>query len=467
MKRNAFLCLCLCLCLLFSACGTPSDGSSAPAEEGSEVPPVPEDPNVKAVRAYLEELLAAEWKWGTVSDAVEWVPSDRLESIRNCVKKVKAPILTEGDVLHIAERAAAFYNAALEEERAFFLPAYGPVGAIRKAPTKSFSYSEHAMAYNALLAYTFYLFTPPDYLFRETDLNEAGLPTLAQSSLSSADVALCLPLAGEYTTRREALAAVREKGGCVLLYPPEIGEGEYLLDFTYCYYAADYLESAGCTKLDLLTWAGDSFLRYLNAPNYVRALMERCRSAAYVPWEPLYDGAGALVGASMPFSPEIARELREMTDLLSEPLFEAFQIEDLAPLFQKDAIGTYDPTLPILLPDADGTGDVTLNPETISLDERLRRAFAYTMDLFTPRAYRFTDLTDRAGTYFATGNWIRNALMPGPNRPPDTPETMLAYFYAGEQQFVLVTEDYELYLIDGEGNTEPLLVRKGGEGAMT
>lgn len=456
-RSGLLLLLCALLCSLLVSCGTPApEGSSVPAESDGSVP-VAADKTAATVRAYFEELFAEE-------DSIEWIPSDRVEPIRESVKKLKTPILTKEDILRLAQWAAAFYVAALEEEeRAFFLPAYGPVAAVQKAPMKAFSYTGHAMAYNALLCYTCYLFTPPDYLFRETDLNEADLPTLAQSSLSLADVALCLPLAGEYTTRMEALSAI-EKCGCILLYPPEIGEGEYPLDFTDCLYAADCLNAADCTELDLLTRAGDGFLRYLNAPNYVLSLLNRYTESTVVPWEPLYDEAGVLVGASMPFSPEIARELRETADLLSEPLLESFQFKVFASLFQADALGTYDPALPILLPDADGTGEVTLDA-AMPLDERLRRAFAYTVDLFTPRAYRFADLTDRAGTYFATGNWISDAIRPEIDLPPDTPETMLADFYAGEQQFVLVTEDCELYLIDGEGNTEPLLVREGREGA--
>ena len=193
------------------------------------------------------------------------------------------------------------------------------------------------------------------------------------------------------------------------------------------------------------------------------------RSAAVLPWEPSYDGAGAPVGAYVPFSPERARKLRETADGLDEPLLLTYEIREIASLFQKDALGSYDPNLPILLPDADGTGDVTLAPDAMSLDERLRRAFAYTIDLFTPRAYRFTDLTAIEGSYFATGNWINDMLsstVPEGGFPVDTPETMLEDFYEGRQQFVLVTDDFEVYFIDGTGAVEPLLVRKAGKRMM-
>lgn len=468
MKRNAVLCLVLCLCILFSAllsaCTTPEqpEESSALSEESGEaVPSDPEDPNAEAVRAYLEELLTAEWEWETGSDLVVWISPDRLETIRDRVKQMKTPVLTEEDVLRVADLAGVFYSTAVEKKRAFFLPAYGPVREILASPSVSDPYLKHAMAYNALVAYTCYLFTPPDYIVREAELREADLSAIfmSPSSFDRADVSLCLPLAGSYTTRQEAVASVRQDGGCVLLYPPVIGHGEFPLDFSDCFLSADWLQPDGCRTLGLLEIAGDGILRFLKAPSYMREQADRLLHPTDAPWAPLYDEEGVL----MPFSPEEARELREMADLCAEPYLLDFLMKDLARLLQEDARDCFDPELPILLPDADGTGEVLLEPGTMSTDGRLRRVMAYTVDLFTPRAYRFTDLTDHAGTYFATGNWISGMLTPEISRPSATPETMLENFYAGGLEFVLVTEDCELYLIDGAGNTEPLYVRTDGE----
>ena len=213
--------LLLLLCALLGSCGTPvPEGSSVPAEESSEAVSIPEDPNARIARAYLEELLEAEW-------SPDWLTAERAESIRESVKQLKAPFLTEADVLHIAERAVPFYFAVWQEEEKVSLPACGVMAAFAWDPNDYVGTTFDC--YTKLLAYTVYLFTPPDDVFREEEVGRK----ISSDTLATWQ-GFYLPLAGNYSTRSEVLAVLQEGKNGLTLQLSELAEGEHPLDFRYC-----------------------------------------------------------------------------------------------------------------------------------------------------------------------------------------------------------------------------------------
>ena len=429
MKRNAFFCLCLCICLLFSACGTPvPEGSSVPAEESSETVSVPEDPNARIARAYLEELLEAEW-------SPDWLTAERAESIRESVKQLKAPFLTEEDVLALAERAAAVYLAAWQGKREILLPDCGVLAALyitTDAPIYTDPlYTFHACAYNALLAYTLYLFTPPEYVFWGAEIWNEGWYPSGTSEVDPAH-ALCLPFAGEYTNRSGALTAIREQQRCIRLYPWYISGGERPLDFTLCG-TADLLRGVECVALELdEMMAEGSPFRRMRALEYLEPLLQRC---TYIedPRPPIEWQDETVC---IPFFPDVVRTVRKMAELLPSPLLTEGDVRAMVTVFHEDASGIRNiREYPFLLPGADGEENILLQPDQGSMNWRMRRVIAYTVRLFTPSAYRCTDLFDQPGTYYALD---------------------------GEDAgYVLVTGRYELYLVDMMGGMEPLYLDSG------
>lgn len=449
MKVKKRLCsgLLLLLCVLLVACAAPLPEEPSAPEESGEVP-LPEDPNAKAVRADLEELLAKEWSAG--DDTLEWLPSDRAEAIRERVKKLKAPILTEADAMRIAEQAAAFCLAAWEAEQPVSLPACGVLAPIRRDPAVLTRYAEHAEVYNALLSYTLYLFSPPDYLFFSLDVWTEGW---FASSASGADPAsaLCLPFAGEYTSRSEALTAIRESQSCIRLYPLTISDRERPLDFSYCA-VPDLLRNKEYTALELGVMAEEgSAFRTLWATEGLEILLDRCVFSAHdIPMVWVYDNVYASVPSRVyvPFESEDAQRVRDMTELRSSPFLWEWDVLGILETFHEDAFGIWFVIdLPFLLPGVDGAENVQLSPEEMTMNQRSRRIIAYTVELFTPSAYRYTNLFDRPGTYYKLAG---REVPPGTYYDPEESPPEEESFY------VLVTEDYELYLADGEGNLRPL-----------
>ena len=468
MKPTVFLCLCICLCfcLLFPSCASPlPEESSAPGE--SEEVSLPEDPNAKAVRADLEELLETEWSAG--DDALEWLTSERAEAIRERVKKLKAPILTEEDAVRVAERAAAFYLAAWRGRHVVSLPACGVLAWVYRSTGMLTQYTEHAAVYNALLSYTLYLFTPPEYVFWGSEVwTEGWYPSSGQADPSAA---LCLSLAGAYTSRVEALTAIRESQSCIRLYPPFISSGARPLDFTDCE-GADLLQGGACRFLELGATAtrGDEVLRRdfraLYAETSAQAWLERIvyqmDTGAYGTY-PFPNGE--VMDVFLPLSAESAQDVREEAELMPAPIL----TEDLARILTNSMIDYVDPNLPTLLPDVenwvgsllpqDREGGLLLPAgveiwwqETSSMDaiyvvDMANGAAAYLIDLLTPSAYRFVDLTGEPGVYYALREQGKRL---------ETPEEALRGFSAGERRFVLVTAECVPYLVDNEGNVERL-----------
>lgn len=432
MKRNVFLCLCLCLCLLFCACGTLSDGSSAPAEEGSEVPPVPEDPNAKAARAYLEELLDAEKETGTV----DWLTSERAEAIRDCVKALKTPILTEEDVLRIAECAVAVVSA--ESTQSLSLPPCGVLASVLWSPTV---FPELCEAfYTALVSYTLYLFTPPDYLFRE---NEVIWP-----SASSGNRFLYFPLAGAYTSRREALDALRQEKNGVQLPLYGFGEDEYPLDCARCGTAVLFRGSGETLTLDLLEVADrggvtppEGFF-IARADLYVRDWMDKVLDGTEAGLYDNYDlPDGSNAGMYRLLTAEDAREIREKVELLPAPIVTRGYVSYMvASLLESSELKT--PLL--LLPGVDGKEDILLPPGVETLEEAVRQdktilaakayeVAVYLIDLFTPSAFRSADLLGSEGTYYALDD-------------------------GGAPTYLFVAKGNGLYLVDEALTVSPLFI---------
>lgn len=402
MKRNVILCLCLCLCMLLSACGTPApEDSSAPTESGetSSVPAV-EDETARTARAYLEELLKTERETGTV----EWLTAERAEAVRACVKQLKAPILTEVDVLDIAECAVAVVSA----EKSLSLPSCGVLASVLWSPT---AFPELCEAfYTALVSYTLYLFTPPDYLFRE---NEVIWP-----SASSGKRFLYFPLAGAYNSRREALDALRQEKNGVQLPVYGFGEDEHPLDCARCGTAVLFRGSGETLTLDLLEVADRGGMTppegffIARAELYVRDWMDKVLDGTEAGLYDNYDlPDGNNAGMYRLLTAEDAREIREKVELLPAPIVTSGYVRDMvaALLASADLKGPL-----LLLPGVDGKEDRILPPGVQTLEDAWRyeydeaitnaqayEAAVYLIDLFTPSAFRSVDLLGGEGTYYA------------------------------------------------------------------
>lgn len=447
----ALLASLLCMAALAS-CGTPEETFSASSAEEPSSAPVPEDENAKAVRAYLDLLLAEENALAWQGDgAVEWIASDMADEVRESVKRLNAPILTGEDVALLAERAAAFYLAAWEKEQVIVLPVCGVLESMRYETGMLTLYVEHARAYNALMAYTFYLFTPPDYLFRGSEIWVEGYPAYWLSSFLEISYAheLCLPLAGDYTTRRGALNALREQGDCIRLYPSLFWEGEHPLDFAYCDASADWMRGEERVTLELDTAAGEaSLLHLLHAQESVNMRLNHFLDTGDVSMVWMYDSATGEGSLCIPFSPDEAQSVREMADLLSVPLLTEESVQGLIRVFRESVFADgFVSDVPLRLPGVNGAEDVLLSPEDTRIVERLQRVLAYTFDLFTPTSCRFADLTAYEGTYYA---------LSVPGWTYESPEEALQDFRIGLTRFLLITEEYELFFVDGEGGLSPL-----------
>lgn len=417
MKTKRWICLGLLflLCVPLVSCGTPEE-SSLPTEESGEELPAVVDENAPRARWYLEELLASEREDGDV----EWLTTDRAEDIRTCVKQLKAPILTEEDVQCIAERAAAI--VAREQEQSLLLPACGVLAPVVWSPTAE--EGGYEAFYMALVAYTLYLFTPPDYVFRESEL----------WGVSSSPM-LYLPLAGAYTARSGALALLREGKNGVALLLSGFGNEEHPLDCALCGVSVLYKGSGEMLVMDLLEMARqadvtlpESFFAS-RADAYVQDWIARILgycAGVYGNYD-LPDGND--VGVYQPFSAETVQEIRERVEQLPGPVLTERMAYEL-----EHAMQEYTEKAPLLLlPAMDGGEDVYLPPgvETVeqalwmsTQQERLKahRATAYLFDLFTPSAYRYPNLHGMDGVCYALAD--------------------------REDAFVLVTEEYRSGEID-------------------
>ena len=422
MKRNAFFCLCLCLCVLFSACATPvPEESSVPAEGVSSVPVV-EDENAKTVRAYLEELLT--------KNTAEWLTAEHAETIRDSVKQLKAPILTEGDVLRIAERALSFYFSVWRDGSAVSLPACGVMAAFRQGGgllSETYGYG-----YTEAVAYTVYLFTPPEYVFRASDVGREISPDVPASWPG-----FYLALAEAGNTPLEAIETLSHGVKGVALLLSKLADGEYPLDFRYCE-GLTLLRANGVKQpLALLDLAlsGDVPLPeaiFDYAARHVGTWIDHFRmrpqwNTIYYHmtdemWEQINMVPGSeLVQVNVLLAPTTAEEIRKLVQLLPSPLLTKETVSEMT----IDVYGIKPHYYPILLPGVNGGKDLLL-PTYGDDTERNYWVAMYLLDLFTPPGYRYTDLFDRPGTFFEL---------------------------AGEEPcYALVAEGHELYLVDGEGN---------------
>ena len=431
MKRNAVLCLCLCLCLLVSACATPMpEESSVPTGDSLEssevISPVVEDPNAEIVRADLEGLLEAEW-------SALWLTDDRAETIRERVKALKTPILTEEDVLRIAERAAERYLSAWQEGSAITLPACGMMDAVSCFPLELGFYEEHEAGYSALLAYTLYLFTPPNYVFWGSEIwNEGWYP--ATDSGVDPSHALCFPFAGDYTTRSDALDAIREQQSCIRLYPLFVSDGEYPLDFKFSG-TADLLLGERCAELSLNAMS-EEVLPYRTklALEYLRPRLERCvHPGTERPFVLLYGGSTTDDLVCIPFYHDEVQTVREMADLLPSPLLTEQDVRGLVETFDEEHFADWGvKSSTFVLPGLNGDEDFWIGPYELPGSWRLRVVLLHLIDMFTPSAFRTADLFEWAGTYYALDG--------------------------DGASYVLVTGTCELYLVDETGDPERLCV---------
>ena len=443
MKRNAFLslclCMCLCTCLLFSACGTSSpEESSESSEESSEVVLPLEDPNAATARAYLEELLAEDW--ADEESTIYWLTLDRAETIRTCVKKLKAPILTEEDVRRISERAMVAVAAAVTQPRMLELPACGVLAGITWSPAMSFHPYEDC--YKAILAYTLYLFTPPDYVCRENEV-------MAEVRLPMGEVWLYLPLAplseGQ-STRAEALSLLREGKNGVEVPLYGLGDGEYPLDVYQCRDLLLLCADGESSFLDLfelvnrgdITLPEDFLTSYAEA--YAQQWITRLSSGfsvshlAYSYYE-FPDGMWDY--AFMGLTPEAVQEIRRMVEHLSKPVLTEGAVMDLA----YNLYFQLDPNFSLILPGYDGGETEFLSQDETGIDGLVDRVAGYLVGLFTPSAYRF-EMPYYPGYCYFLGSY-------------NSPEQEMEDFSKGLTRAVWVA-DRSTYFIDRDGNGEPL-----------
>lgn len=455
MNRKPFFCLCLCLCMLFSAllsaCGTPMpEDSSEPAESSdSSSLPAAEDENARLARAYLDGLLAKEWESASERlEAIEWLAPEQVEAIRDCVKQLKAPILTEGDVLRIAEQALTVATLLWKGLRTLELPDCGVMAGIVYSP--QLSSRSHEDCYRALLGYTLYLFTPPDYLFREDEVQDRVATASA--------LWLYLPLAAEYTSRAEALSLLREGKNGVEIFLYRLAEGDHPLDFYLCATPSLLCGEREAPSLDLYDLAMKGLggaepseeFRTLYAGAYVQKWINRI-SGFVIPsyssfvglrgsYEEYQRPDGTWVTAYQLLSPEEARELRELVELLSVPVLTADTVSALA----TNLFLYLDLNHPVLLPGVDGMEDTLIGP--VESDPALLAHWvtAYLIHLFTPSAYRFEPLL---GFGIGYALWI-------PGEDYETPEEAMELFSEGRACFAWVDNGVP-YFIDRDGTTEP------------
>lgn len=447
MKPTVFLCLCLCLCfcLLFPSCASPlPEGSSAP-EESEEVS-LPEDPNAKAVRADLEDLLEADRS--AVENGAIWIASDRVEAIRERVKKLKAPVLTEEDVARLAERAMLAVACLRQDpDLRLALPACGVMAELTwttSVLSSSYPYSYND-CYDALLAYTLYLFTPPDYVFREEEVGD-------RMPLTAGELCLYLPLAGEISSRADALALLQEGKNGVEVQVSGLADGEHPLDFYRCGTPTLLLGNGEGQTLDLYELAvkglNDPSLpqefRALYAEEYVQRWITRVSNVAtgtlgYHDVVTFPDGTWSY--AHVLITPEEAREIRQAVEMLPGPLLTEETVRELTfAMFVR-----MDPNYSFLLPGIDGQPDSLLwgDEEDPSLLGHWMTAFF--IDLFTPSAYRFDDLPAFSGYCYALNSSAWGY---------ESPETARADFDAGVARFVWVDGGVPC-LIDRNGAVDP------------
>ena len=434
MKRNALLCFFIGLCLLFSACATPApEESSVPAEESSNVvsAPAPEDPNAKAVRAYLEDLLATEWS--IEEEDILWLTAERAEAIRESVKQLKAPILTEADVMRIAERALCFYVPAWQRGKPVSLPACGVLADFQfqwanaggLAPL-TVSYED---SYTELLAYTFYLFTPPEYVFRESDVGREISRELSRELFPDALPSwpgFYLALAGAGRTPLQAMETLSRGKNGLTLKLSKLENRKHPLDLRYLEGLTLLHEDGGEATLELLELAlqgevtlPENFSVYTD--RQVNA-WSRYFSDADAEWEYGYCSLpdGTWAQALVPIQPEVAEDISKLVRLLRSPVL----TEETVSRMVFGLCMRPSPLYPILLPGVDGEKDRLL-PALGDDTQRGYRLSKYLLDLFTPPDCRYTDLFNREGDYYALDG--------------------------DGACYAMLAEGHALYLVDGEG----------------
>lgn len=450
MKRRIgalLVALCCCMLCMLSSCGKTDPLPAESDPEGSTAivsspDQIGDDEKQKIASALLSAFFAGEFSAVRGDGAYEWISPERVQEFREQVKTVGKPFLTEETVLQIAEAAAAFYVEAQENEQGIILPAYGAVEGIYFPAASEYTwFEEHEERYNALLAYTLYLFTPPKYAFSEEEVGIGWFPDSPPQRLPSC---LYLALAGEYDTWRDALTALQEQIRGVILYGKKFTLGTQAPDFSYCKDPCALLWSSDEYRVLGLADEVDLSGTVLGALYAEELLKEKLQA--------LFNGSMAMHYYETPegepmivlLQDDLAAEIRTLTEQVTRPVMEASEAIRLAWEYKIHLENSLERLgLPILLPDADGTGEVLLDPEVLGKEVVKRRALAYLIDLATPSAYRFTDLTPARGTYYV------------PAGAYNTPEEAITALSFGAW-FLLADEEGVLCLVDAEGNTQPL-----------
>lgn len=456
MKRRIISCvllLCCMLCFMLSSCGkevplpAESDVSAVSAEESTASEPNDEETQ-KLAADLLSAFLAGELSAEREDGVIEWIASERVQEIREQVKAIGKPFLTEETVLQIAEAVAAFYMEAEVNRLGIILPEYDTVAGDWLSPSWDFILLEdYEERYNVILAYTLYLLTPPKYAFSENEVVVADVPAIQPRELALSSVYLAL--AGEYGTWRDALAALQAGTQGVILNVAGFVPGMQAPNFSFCWSACALLGPDFSYRQLLLENVLDLSDPFLQALLYKGALANYvwCFTSSTYPMG-LYERVPELQTLDgfvyVPVELNTATEIRNLTQKATSPVLTTEDVE----LLLKHMYECVQAGDTVLLLDVDGTGTGTvLRPEELEEYGVRLRATAYLADLFTPLSYRFTDLTSVRGTYYALAGEY------------STPEEALDAFAEGEM-FLLYTEDGDLYFINGSMDTKPLMSSK-------
>lgn len=458
MKRSMLalvLLFCCCMHCMLSSCG-----KEAPLPEESGVSAVsaeesaPEKPNDEENQTVAADLLSAffagELSAEREDGATEWIAFDRVREIREQVKTVGKPFLTEEDVLKIAAYAADFCAETVQQEQAVIaLPAFDTMtepmewvasGGVIAGYNGYASYEARSTNYNVMLAYTLYLFTPPKYAFSAEEVQDP----LSSVPYSPGNRQVYLALAGDYETWRDAQIVLQMRKQGVILYASDFEPGVQAPEFGNCSEPALLLQDGGeglsMELCDMVSAEDPAENPYLlpRAQGYVVSQL-RLYSVA-TSYNPGYYELDMTHPASSQtiyvlLSPETANQIRTLREYLTEPILTQGDMQSMFLwVVSTFALNT---TMTVRLPGAEGTEDVLLPPSPAEQPELQRqRVLAYLVDLFTPSAFRFSDLLSISGTY---------------------------YELAEGGVYLLVTEDYQSCVIDRMGINSRLFWRNKTE----
>lgn len=454
--RILALALLLSIFCMLASCGKPdplpteSDASAVSAEEST-----PEESNDEETQklaadllsAFLSGELSAEREGGLTKGVIEWIAFDRVQEIREQVKTIGKPFLTEADVLRIAAYTADFCAEEVRKEQAeIALPAFDTMsehmewvtsGGVIAGHGGYASYEARSTNYNVMLAYTLYLFTPPKYAFSAEEVQDP----LSSVPYLPGNLQVYLALAGDYETWRDALTALREQRQGVILYVREFDPGVQTPEFHTCYDAASLLRDGGeGPALELCDMVSAEENPYLlpRAQEYVVSQLRPYTTVTS--YNPGYYELDMTNPASSQMiyvllSPETANQIRTLREYLTEPVLTQGDMQSMFLWIVRNfSLGA---TITVRLPGADGTEDVLLPPSPAEQPELQRqRVLAYLVDLFTPSAFRFSDLLSISGSY---------------------------YELAEGGVYLLVTEDYQSCVIDRMGINSRLFWRNKTE----